>query len=108
MTFDKGSRVLVGKKYEYVEDPKIDYAESGNSANSVNKVPKGISSGGVNITVVGLNFNYIQVGSLIHFYAPHFYYGLGRKDCFVSYSVMVVLQRFLASKTAEWKLPIGC
>ena len=66
MTFDKGSRVLVGKKYEYVEDPKIDYAESGNSANSVNKVPKGISSGGVNITVVGLNFNYIQVGSLIH------------------------------------------
>ena len=91
MTFDKGSRVLVGKKYEYVEDPKIDYAESGNSANSVNKVPKGISSGGVNITVVGLNFNYIQVGSLIHFYAPHFYYGLGRKVYFESYFIMFVL-----------------
>ena len=59
MVFDKGSRILVGKKYEYVEDPKIDYAESGNSA-SVNKVPKGIVSGGINITVVGLNFNYIQ------------------------------------------------
>ena len=59
MVFDKGSRILVGRKYEYVEDPKIDYAESGNSA-SVNKVPKGIVSGGINITVVGLNFNYIQ------------------------------------------------
>ena len=57
MVFDKGSRILVGRKYEYVEDPKIDYAESGNSA-SVNKVPKGIVSGGINITVVGLNFNY--------------------------------------------------
>lgn len=58
MVFDKGQRVLDGRKYEYVEDPKIDYADSGNTG--VRKVPKGIPSGGINITVVGLNFNYIQ------------------------------------------------
>ena len=58
MVFDKGTRVLKGRKFEYVEDPKIDYADSGN--NGVRKVPKGIPSGGINITVVGANFNYIQ------------------------------------------------
>ena len=58
MVFDKGTRVLKGRKFEFVEDPKIDYADSGN--NGVRKVPKGIPSGGINITVVGANFNYIQ------------------------------------------------
>jgi plexin A len=58
MVFDKGTRRLDGRKYEYVEDPKIDYADSGNVG--VRKVPKGIPSGGINITVVGVNFNYIQ------------------------------------------------
>ena len=60
MTFDKGFRTLPNRKYEYVEDPKIDYADSGNQL-GVKKVPKGIPSGGINITVVGQNFNYIQV-----------------------------------------------
>lgn len=58
MVFDKGQRVLENRKYEFVEDPKIDYADSGNSG--VRKVPTGIPSGGINITVVGANFNYIQ------------------------------------------------
>jgi plexin A len=58
MVFDKGTRVLDSKKYEYVEDPKVDYADSGNTG--VRKIPKGIPSGGINITVVGVNFNYIQ------------------------------------------------
>merc|ERR1712223_1840837 len=58
MTFDKGTRVLKGRKFDYVEDPKIDYANSG--SNGGRKVPKGIPSGGINITVVGANFKYIQ------------------------------------------------
>ncbi len=63
VVFDKGSRVLPRMKYEYVEDPKIDYADSGpTSGAGVRKVPKGIPSGGINITVVGDNFKYIQVG----------------------------------------------
>lgn len=58
MTFDKGERKLEGRKFEYVEDPKIDYADTGISG--VRKVATGIPSGGINITVVGANFNYIQ------------------------------------------------
>ncbi len=58
MVFDKGTRMLEGRKYEFVEDPKIDYADTGNFG--VRKVPAGIPSGGINITVVGANFNYIQ------------------------------------------------
>ena len=41
-----------------MDDPHIDYADSGNSG--VRKIPTGIPSGGINITVVGGNFNYIQ------------------------------------------------
>ena len=58
MVFDKGTRTLAGRKFEYVEDPKIDYADSG--GNGQRKVPKGIPSGGINITVVGVNFIHIQ------------------------------------------------
>jgi len=59
MTFDHGrARVLKGKKYKYVEDPKIEFAFSGNTGQS--KTPKGIPSGGINITVRGSNFLYIQ------------------------------------------------
>ena len=59
MVFDKGNRVLKRKKYKFVEDPKIDYVHSGVTT-GVNKIPRGIPSGGINITVVGLNFNYIR------------------------------------------------
>ena len=58
MVFDKGTRVLNGRKYEFVDDPHIDYVYSENSG--VRKIPTTIPSGGVNITVVGGNFNYIQ------------------------------------------------
>ena len=59
MTFDHGkARVLERKRYEYVEDPRIEFAFSGNTGQS--KIPKGIPSGGVNITVVGTHFDYIQ------------------------------------------------
>ena len=52
------AKALEGRKYEYVEDPLIEFAESGNTA--ARKFPKGIPSGGINVTVVGLNFNFIQ------------------------------------------------
>ena len=59
MIFDHGkARVLDRKRYEYVEDPRIEFAFSGNTGQS--KIPKGIPSGGINITVVGTHFDYIQ------------------------------------------------
>ena len=59
MLFDKGHRSLRRGKYKYVEDPKIDYVHSGLNG-GVNRAAKSIFSGGINITVVGANFNYIQ------------------------------------------------
>lgn len=59
MIFDHGkARVLEKKRFEYVEDPRIEYAFSGNTGQA--KIPKGIPSGGINITVRGTNFEYIQ------------------------------------------------
>ena len=73
MVFDKGTRELANRKYEYVEDPKIDYADSGNVG--VRKVPKGIPSGGINITVVGSNFNYILDPKMYVYYQGSRYNG---------------------------------
>ena len=50
--------VLQKKRFEYVDDPRIEYAFSGNTGQA--KIPKGIPSGGINITVRGTNFEYIQ------------------------------------------------
>jgi len=96
--FDRGNRSFVPKLYEYVQDPTVDFAESGvvsqvsfdpnrrsmkrtNSIRSVTwatamklsadamnrrrfrsqvKVPKGIPSGGIIVTVGGNNLQYIQ------------------------------------------------
>ncbi|QQP52047.1 Plexin A [Caligus rogercresseyi] len=61
MVFDKGLRDLEGRrKFEYVEDPNVDMAYSGSHVGGAKKVPKGIVSGGINVTVEGSNFNYIQ------------------------------------------------
>ncbi len=61
MHFDHGkARVLERKRFEYVEDPTIEYSYSGNTGQA--KIPKGIPAGGVNITVVGTNFEYVQAG----------------------------------------------
>ena len=75
MTFDKGTRELNNRMYEYVEDPKIDYADSGNAGSGSAKVPKGIPSGGINITVVGDNFNYIQDPKIYVVYQGERYLG---------------------------------
>ena len=59
MHFDHGkARVLERKRFEYVDDPTIEFSFSGNTGQA--KIPKGIPSGGINITVVGTNFEYIQ------------------------------------------------
>ena len=65
MGFDKGIRRFSRELYEYVEDPTIEYAESG--VISQVKVPKGIPSGGIIISVTGNNLDYIQVFNLLFF-----------------------------------------
>lgn len=71
MVFDRGTRVLHNKRYEYKEDPSIDYAHSGGATSGGSKVPKAIPSGGINVTVVGNSFSQIQVRRgvirLLHF-----------------------------------------
>lgn len=61
MEFDSGERPFNSVGFEYVNDPIIDYATSGGSGQ---KVPKGIPSGGVKITVIGHNFKSIQTPSM--------------------------------------------
>ncbi|XP_065576884.1 plexin-A4-like isoform X2 [Artemia franciscana] len=58
MKFDKGERLLQKELFEYVEDPTVEYAESG-VINSL-RIPKGIPSGGITISVTGNHFDYIQ------------------------------------------------
>ena len=65
MEFDSGERQLNSVPFEYVADPIIDYATSGGSGQ---KVPKGIPSGGVKITVIGRNFKSIQQPSMYVYY----------------------------------------
>ncbi len=59
MSFDKGVRRYTQEMFQYVEDPTIEYAESG--VISQVKVPKGIPSGGIIVSVAGNNLEYIQV-----------------------------------------------
>lgn len=59
MEFDSGERQLNSVPFEYIADPSIDFATSSASIAGV-KIPKGIPSGGVKITVYGRNFNAIQ------------------------------------------------
>ncbi|XP_037086635.1 plexin-A4-like [Pollicipes pollicipes] len=58
MTFDRTRRVLEDQVFEYVEDPRIEDVTSGPSPQY--KVPKGVPSGGITITVRGENLQYIQ------------------------------------------------
>jgi plexin A len=64
MEFDSGERQLNSVPFEYIADPIIDYATSGNGQ----QVPKGIPSGGVKITVYGRNFKSIQKPSMYVYY----------------------------------------
>lgn len=59
MNFDFGDRYFDRVKFEYVEDPTIESAESGSTLGQV-KIPKGIPAGGIRVTVTGKNLAYIQ------------------------------------------------
>ena len=64
ISFDRGNRTFTKEMYEYVDDPTVDYAESG--VVSQVKVPKGVPSGGIIVTVSGNNLQYIQVSRPDH------------------------------------------
>lgn len=66
MKFDKGDRSFEDVKFEYVEDPVIESAESG--AAHPTKVPKGIPAGGIKISVTGKHFQSIQKPQMYVFY----------------------------------------
>ncbi len=55
MSFDRGIRRYTQEEYQYVEDPTIDFAESGDVSKGKG-VPRGIPWGGIIITVIGNNF----------------------------------------------------
>ena len=65
-----------------MDDPHIDYADSGNSG--VRKIPTGIPSGGINITVVGGNFNYIQDPKMYVVYQVREILSILKKFCHLS------------------------
>uniref|UniRef100_A0A1A9VAI8 Sema domain-containing protein n=1 Tax=Glossina austeni TaxID=7395 RepID=A0A1A9VAI8_GLOAU len=58
MMFDNGPREFNEYNYKYVLDPTVEQVSSGPSGQL--KVPKGIPAGGIQISVVGTQFNYIQ------------------------------------------------
>uniref|UniRef100_W4VRI5 Putative plexins functional semaphorin receptor n=1 Tax=Corethrella appendiculata TaxID=1370023 RepID=W4VRI5_9DIPT len=66
MIFDNAHREFNGEMFEYVQDPSIDFATSGPSAQL--KIPKGIPAGGIKITVIGQNFVSIQKPKMYVYY----------------------------------------
>lgn len=59
MSFDRGVRRFTKETYHYVDDPSIEYAESGVVGQV--KQPKGIPAGGIIISVAGNHLDTIQV-----------------------------------------------
>lgn len=64
MRFDNAGREYNGDHFEYVPNPKIEYAISGNGA----KTPRGIPAGGIKIHVYGSNFASIQHPNMYVYY----------------------------------------
>lgn len=72
MTFDKGKRECVNEMFEYVEDPVIQYMDSGQSQK---EIPKGIPSGGIKIEVMGQNLRSVLQPEMYVYYENDIYYG---------------------------------
>ncbi|KAK4872260.1 hypothetical protein RN001_016384 [Aquatica leii] len=72
MKFDKGDRYFEKELFHYVEDPIIESAESGVASQI--KVPKGISAGGIRITVSGKNLAYIQNPQMYVYYEQKMFF----------------------------------
>lgn len=73
MIFDNGPREFNEYNFKYVEDPSIKEVSSGPSGQI--KVPKGIPAGGIQISVTGTNFEYIQSPSIYVYYKNKIFYG---------------------------------
>ncbi|XP_037069862.1 plexin-A2-like [Pollicipes pollicipes] len=58
MTFDRSKRLLAGQTYTYVDDPQVLEVTSG--PNTQYKVPKGVPSGGIRVSVRGRNLQHVQ------------------------------------------------
>jgi len=77
MFFDKSERNFDRQTYEYTDDPSVESVESG--APGQVKVPKGIVSGGIKVSVNGKNFAFVQAPRLYVYYMNNIYFG----NCFV-------------------------
>lgn len=72
MYFDNSIRQY-GGFYEYVDDPIIEQVESGVGGGQL-KVPKGIPSGGIKISITGKNLKYIQEPKMYVYYEGKQYF----------------------------------
>ncbi|XP_008204796.2 plexin-A4 [Nasonia vitripennis] len=72
MYFDKSKRQYNGF-FEYVDDPKIESVESGVGGGQL-KIPKGIPSGGIKISITGKNLGYIQKPEMYVYYEGKQYF----------------------------------
>lgn len=78
MKFDIGDRFFERVKFEYVEDPTIESAESGPAGQT--KIPKGIPSGGIKISVTGKNLAYIQNPQMYVYYENKTYASVSKSQ----------------------------
>lgn len=85
MKFDKGDRFLENIKFEYVEDPVIESAESGVASQI--KVPKGIPAGGIKISVTGKNLAYIQKPQMYVFYENKMFISVSKFKKYILYLI---------------------
>lgn len=72
MQFDNSMRKYNGF-FEYVDDPTIESVESGVGGGQL-KVPKGIPSGGIKISITGKNLAYIQKPEMYVYYEGKQYF----------------------------------
>ncbi|XP_054746803.1 plexin-A2 isoform X1 [Anastrepha obliqua] len=70
--FDNGQREFNEYNFKYVLDPSIEQVSSGPSGQL--KVPRGIPAGGIEITVTGTQFNYIQSPRMYVYYKSKIFY----------------------------------
>lgn len=95
MHFDESIRTFNGF-YEYVEDPKIESVESGVAGQL--KIPRGIPSGGIKISVTGKNLGYIEKPEMYVYYE-------GKQ--FISQSCRIISHSNMICLSPEIDVPHG-
>lgn len=96
MYFDDSARRYTSF-YEYVEDPKIESVESGVDGGQI-KVPKGVPSGGIKISITGHNLLYIQKPEMYVYYEGKQYF---------SQACTILTQTNMVCKSPEIDVPPG-